>query len=117
MDTQGVENRENKLVSNSSPLRLNGGGNTSFGSQEEMNLADEGDSPLDVSISDSNCSNDVLTFINQDNSMSEQDIRDVLFEAGYSIDAINDIISCNKSANSTLIDESILSESESRTNS
>ena len=64
-----LENRENNCVPNCSPLRLNGGGNTSFESQEEINLADEGDNPLDVSISDSNCSNDVLTFVNQDNSI------------------------------------------------
>ena len=105
----------------SAPLRLTGGGDTSFDSQEEINFENQGNSLLDNS--DANCSNDVLSFINQDNSMSEQDIRDVLFEAGYSIDAINEILiskagEClNESASQTLSNESVLSESESGTNS
>ena len=53
------------------PLRLNGGGETSFEVQED----------------------EILSFIDQDNSMSEQDIRDILFEAGYNFDEINDIFS------------------------
>ena len=54
--------------------------------------------------------------------MSEQDIRDVLFEAGYSIDAINDILTVkagvrfeNDSASETSRNESVLTESESGT--
>ena len=61
--------QENGILANSplisAPLRLTGGGDTSFES-----------------------SNDVLSFVNQDNSMSEQDMRDVLFEAGYPIETI-----------------------------
>ena len=103
----------------SAPLRLTGGGDTSFDNLEEINLENQGNSLIDNSISDSNCSNDILSFINQENSMSEQDIRDVLFEAGYSIDAINEILTSktgeweNESASETSIDESVLSESES----
>ena len=106
-------------LTNQAPLRLTGGGDTSFESLEEISLENQGNSPLENSISDSNCSNDILSFINQDNSMSEQDIRDVLFEAGYSIDAINEILTSktgewlDESASETLIDKSILSESES----
>ena len=83
------------VISVSTPLRLTGGGDSSFDkNQEDENMNYQGnlDKGLDTSISDSNCTNDVLSFVNQDNTMSEQDIRDVLFEAGYSIDAINDII-------------------------
>ena len=114
------------VISVSTPLRLTGGGDSSFDkNQEDENMNYQGnlDKGLDTSISDSNCTNDILSFVNQDNTMSEQDIRDVLFEAGYSIDAINDIITSkagamiNESANQTLINESLLSESESVTNS
>ena len=51
--------------------------------------------------------------------MSEQDIRDVLFEAGYTMDAINEIITSkagkrlNSSASETSENESVLSESVS----
>ena len=57
---------------NHTPLRLNGGGDTSFASQENVNLEDQ--------------ANDLQ------NSMSEGDIRDILFEAGYTIEEIDDII-------------------------
>ena len=51
-----------------SPLRLNGGGDTFFASQENVNL--------EYQVND------------LQNSMSEQDIRDVLFEAGYTLEEI-----------------------------
>ena len=75
------------------------------------------------SIEDPYSLNDIQSFINQDNSMSEQDIRDVLFEAGYTIGAINEIITSkagtrlNESASDTLNNESVSSESESGINS
>ena len=68
---QGNSPFENNNVS--TPLRLTGGGGTSFECEE-------------------------LSSVNQDNSMSEQDIRDVLFEAGYTIEAIENIIT-SKSGN------------------
>ena len=58
----------------------------------------DSDDNMDEESEYSNYSNDVLSFVNQDNSMSEQDIRDVLFEAGYPINAINDIISSKAGA-------------------
>ena len=88
-------------ISVSAPLRLTGGGDSSFDkSQDDVNTNWQGnlEKGFDTSISDSNCTNDVLSFINQDNTMTEQDIRDVLFEAGYSIDAINDIITSKAGA-------------------
>ena len=61
--------------------------------------------------------NDPLSFVNQDDSMSEQDIRDILFEAGYTIEDINDIIASksksNESAGQTSMEQSEISESES----
>ena len=85
---------------NSAPLRLTGGGNTSFECQEDVpsnspqcGLIDEG---VDV-YHDSN-ENDLISFVNQENSMSEQDIRDVLFEAGYSFDEINNILAAKVEA-------------------
>ena len=88
--------------------------------QENVNLAGQKIGLNDNSIADSNCSIDVRSFINQDNSMSEQDIRDVLFEAGYTLDAINEIITSkaeklfnDTSASDTSNSESGLSESES----
>ena len=123
----------------SAPLRLNGGGDTSFESQEDLENTEQGNgvseklqsfSSSDIEGGDEppecneNSENIDSVFVNVDNSMSEQDIRDVLFEAGYSIDAINDIITSKAGAKSnestcsqTLIDESVLSESESGTNS
>ena len=89
-------------VSVSTPLRLNGGGDSSFDkSQEDDNMDYQGNldkGPLDNSIPDSNGLNDVLSFVNQDNSMCEQDIRDILLEAGYSTQAINDIITSKAGA-------------------
>ena len=80
----------------STPLRLTGGADSSFDkSQVDVNMDCQGNldkGPCDNPIQDSNDSNDLLSFVNQDSSMSEQDIRDILFEAGYSTDAINDII-------------------------
>ena len=91
--------------------------------QENVNLAGQKIGLNENFIADSNCSIDVRSFINQDNSMSEQDIRDVLFEAGYTMDAINEIITSkagtrlNESASDTLNNESVSSESESGINS
>ena len=55
-------------------------------------MENQGNSHVDNTVLDANYSNDMIYSINHDNSMSEQDIRDLLFEAGYSIEAINDII-------------------------
>ena len=71
------------------PLRLTGGGNTSFECQDNMNSDCEGNSLFEDSFTNSNGSQEALSFINEDNSMSEQDIRDVLFNAGYSPKTIN----------------------------
>ena len=104
-DKIGNNTKENgsfdTAISVSAPLRLTGGGDSSFDkSQDDVNTNWQGnlEKGFDTSISDSNCTNDVLSFINQDNTMTEQDIRDVLFEAGYSIDAINDIITSKAGA-------------------
>ena len=85
-------------------------------------MENQGNSHVDNIVLDANYSNDMIYSINHDNSMSEQDIRDLLFEAGYSIEAINDIITSkaggwsNESASQTF-NESTLSGSESGTNS
>ena len=54
----------------SAPLRLNGGGDASFESGEEI-FGSQGNCLLENTVSDANCSNDILSFINQDSSMSE----------------------------------------------
>ena len=43
--------------------------------------------------------NNHLPFVNQDDSMSEQDIRDILFDAGYTIEDINEIITLKSESN------------------
>ena len=101
----------------STPLRLNGGGDTSFASQESINSDYQGNGIFENSITHSNSPHETLSFVNQDNSMSDQDIRDVLFEAGYTIEAIEDIITSksgnlNKSLNSSETIESDPSRSE-----
>ena len=53
--------------------------------------------------------NEVLSFINhesQEESISEQDTREILLEAGYAIEEINDIISKARSNESACSDES-----------
>ena len=60
---------------NHTPLRLNGGGDTSFENQERFNPGHQG--------------NVMKT------SLSEQDIRDVLFEAGYTIKEIDNVLAAN----------------------
>ena len=60
---------------NHTPLRLNGGGDTSFENQERFNPEHQG--------------NVVKT------SLSEHDIRDVLFEAGYTIEEIDNVLAAN----------------------
>ena len=91
--TQGAEY---SIVSNHSPLRLTGGGEHSFDSvisEHQENLLQ--------------------------NSMSEQDIRDVLFEAGYTIKVIDDILvakalaGLNDPADSMISVDSDVSGSES----
>ena len=90
---------------------------------ENVNIVGKGTGLDEKSIEDPYSLNDIQSFINQDNSMSEQDIRDVLFEAGYTIGAINEIITSkagtrlNESASDTLNNESVSSESESGINS
>ena len=64
---------------NSAPLRLTGGGDTSFECHEEV----------EEDVSSVSNENDLLSTA-LENSMSEQDIRDALFEAGYTLDEIND---------------------------
>ena len=117
-DIVDMGNKGNGLIVNvSTPLR------PTEECQENINLVGQEIGLNDNSIADPNCSNDVQSFINQDNSMTEQDIRDVLFEAGYTIDAINEIITSkagtrlNESASDTLNNESVSSESESGINS
>ena len=168
------------IPSISTPLRLTGGGNTSFQSQENDKIEDQGhgpvkniptiyssplrsaewennslfdressvlltpsikgdnrsecwenaenleheddgnpDVPIDNTISSSGNSNEnnILSFLDQDSSLSEQDIRDVLFEAGYAIDVIEAIIASKseaelaESASKTSIEESPISKS------
>ena len=82
--SQGSHNR-----SNHAPLRLTGGGDTSFSSQENENLEHQ--------------ANDLQ------NSMSEQDIRDILFETGYTIEEINDIFAAKVMAELDNISNSTLS--------
>ena len=96
----------------SAPLRLNGGGDSSFDTSHEC--------PINDSQSVSN-ENDLLSWVNQNDSMSEQDIRDILFDAGYANEDIQDILTSksksNESACETLLDQSVISESESVTDS
>ena len=86
-----------KSPCNSIPLRLTGGGNIAE--------CDE---------------NDILNCIDPENSISEQDIRDISFDAGYTTEAINDILSSksktkSESSNSILSEEDDISESDSGT--
>ena len=98
---QQIEGDE--AISVSAPLRLRGGGVTSNVHQENIDncenqtdgmLADNPNSTL------SNRNSQYVTnetepqsFANQDENMSEQDMRDILIDAGYSIEDINDAIS------------------------
>ena len=75
-------------VSDHSPLRLTGGGENSVNNLE-------------------------FQAIDIQNSMSEQDIRDVLFEAGYTIEVIDDILAAKAMAGfNNLTDSEISTESE-----
>ena len=51
-------------------------------------------------------SNSILVSLNSEDSMSEQDIREILLEAGYAIEEINDIISKARSNESAFSEES-----------
>ena len=98
------------------PLRLNGGGDTSHESQENMNTTEHhrnsislNDQSMSSPYSHEQCvstENDPLSLISQDDSISEQDIRDTLLDAGYTIEDINDIISKWKSNESACSDSS-----------
>ena len=100
------------------PLRLNGGGDTSHESQENI-MDDNEHHSNSILVNDPSTSppsnhdsqyvsneNDPLSFVSQDDSMSEQDIRDTLFDAGYTIEDINDIITKWKSNESACSDSS-----------
>ena len=75
------------------PLRLTGGGDNTFNSQESVNsdrhnIANNSGSPSIMNgISD-------VSFrgVDPENSISEHDVRDVLFEAGYTLETIDEII-------------------------
>ena len=99
----------------SPPLRLTGGGNTSYEYQENLNSNYQGNDILENSITNSNSSREALSFLTQDNSMSEQDIRDVLFEAGYTNEAIENVVTAKSENlnNSSELKESDTSWSES----
>ena len=78
---------------NHTPLRLNGDGDTSFENQERFNPEHQG--------------NVMKT------SLSEQDIRDVLFEAGYTVEVIDDVLAAKVVAGlNDLSDSTISVESE-----
>ena len=103
-----LENKDNEIIipivpfsqnndnaTNHTPLRLTGGGNNFFDS-----------------LTSDYQRNDL------DRSLSEQDIRDVMFEAGYTIETIDDILSAkamaglNGLSNSTASVESDISSTE-----
>ena len=93
----------------STPLRLTGGGDTSGCQEKDISFVNQGRDSLGTDSSPClDFENDILSSIDPDNSLSEQDIRDILFEAGYTIQDINDIVSSkskteyDKSSNSTL---------------
>ena len=95
--TQCGSNRENDFDCGELdciPLRLTGGRDTSFESEEEVSSTFSQDSRINEGVDSSQVfnRNDLLSLVDQDNSMSEQDIRDVLFKAQYSYDEINDIM-------------------------
>ena len=84
-DSDGEDSLKNEIVfgdhiSNHTPLRLNGGGDNSIDRESCVHLEQQG--------------NDLQ------NSISEQDIRDVLFDAGYTIETINDVLAAKVHANS-----------------
>ena len=104
----------------STPLRLTGGGDTSGCQEKDISFVNQGRDSLGTDSSPClDFENDILSSIDPDNSLSEQDIRDILFEAGYTIQDINDIVSSkskteyDKSSNSTLTGGEDISESES----
>ena len=82
------------------PLRLNGGGDMSYESQSSNILVNH--PPASPSNQDSQCfstGNDPQIFVSQDDVLTEQDIREILFDAGYTIDDINDIIASKLKSN------------------
>ena len=92
-----VERLEINIDSNTESLRLRGGG--------------------DMAEADSMGGN-ISKFIDRDDSLCAQDIRDMLFEAGYTVEEIDDIIEkrdqdkISKSLDSTLTTEHDLSETD-----
>ena len=103
-------------------LRLNGGGDIYFKGEEGENMEYQENGCVgnssESTLHDSTAENvlDILEeneiLSNRDNSISEQDIRDILFEADYNTEDINSIVSTdavariNESANSSMTDES-----------
>ena len=98
-ENDGDSGNNSSPCSNHTPLRHTGGGDESFESQDSVDSEHQGNNDLQ-------------------NSMSEQDIRDVLFEAGYTIEVIDDVLAAkvkaelNDLSNSTSV-ESEISGSES----
>ena len=78
--SHSVHHSMSRRVSLLVPLRLNGGGDDPFASQERVNLEHQG--------------NVMQT------SLSEQDIRDILFEAGYTIEEIDNVLAANNETGS-----------------
>ena len=108
------------------PLRLRGG-DTYDECQENMDGIENEcnvilvDNPSISSQSDHDSpyvsnENDPSNVVHEDGSMSEQDIRHILFDAGYTIEDINDAIvsksKSNESVSRTLMEQSVISESE-----
>ena len=58
--------------------------------------------------------NDLLSIVDQDSSLSEQDIRDVLFEAGYTPDVINDVMATKINAGLDSSNSMIFTESDDK---
>ena len=107
-----------KGISTSAPLRLNGGGPESTTEVPSACISQRGDnvsdhSPLRLTGGGENSNNLEFQAIDIQNSMSEQDIRDVLFEAGYTIEVIDDILAAKAMAGfNSLTDSEISTESE-----
>ena len=89
-------------IQSSAPLRLTGGADTSFGSQEDFQSI----SSQDRFINEDTGVSQVLV----ENSMSEQDIKDVLLDAGYSIDEIDNVLSLKAKTDMTDLGDISLSD-------
>ena len=102
------------------PLRLNGGGDTSFRSEEDVSLMSSCHRLINEDVGVSQVLNEenappnhnnesFLSQVDMENSMSEQDIRDVMFEAGYTIDVIDGVLSAKVKAKSEKFSNTMLS--------